>query len=206
MTDRAERYWNRHAGNYDRSMRLLGRPIPRMLDLVADEIRGAAEVLEVAAGTGLVTVAIARVAGQVTATDYAAQMIARLDGRLAVEGLRNVVTSVADLETATRGPKRYDAVVAANVLHLVPDLDAALAALAGAVRSGGTVVVPTFCHAETVRSRLLSRVLALTGFPGSRRLRASALRSACEAAGLRVTRTEVVPGPIPVGFVAGRRP
>jgi len=202
MADRGERYWNRHARGYDGSMRLLGRPMPRMLELVADAVRGAGEVLEVAAGTGLVTVAIARVAGRVTATDYAPAMLERLRARVDGEGLTNVSTLVADLLAAAAFRPRHDAVVAANVLHLVPDLPAALDALADAVRPGGAVVVPTFCHAETLGSRVLSRVLALTGFPASRRLTAATLRTACEAAGLRVTRTELIPGAIPIAFVA----
>ncbi len=64
------RYWNRHARNYDRSMKLLGRPIPGMVARAAEAVRGTQRVLEVAAGTGLVTPALAREAGFVLATDY----------------------------------------------------------------------------------------------------------------------------------------
>ena len=199
-TDPTVGYWDRVASRYDGSMRLLGRPMPRMLALVAETLRGAEDVLEVAAGTGLVTLAIARVAGHVTATDSAPAMIARLRGRLAEEGITNVSTSVADLHEATNsGP--HDAVVAANVLHLVPDLPSALRALASAVRPGGVLVLPTFCHAETWGSRVLSRVLALTGFPGRRRMSSASFRASCEAAGLRVRREEVIPGPIPIAFL-----
>jgi hypothetical protein len=53
-------YWDRHARNYDRSMAIFGGPIPRMVDLAADAVRGSARVLEVAAGTGLVTASRAR--------------------------------------------------------------------------------------------------------------------------------------------------
>jgi hypothetical protein len=62
-------YWERHAGNYDRSMRVLGRPLPRMLELTVRAVRGSEHVLEVAAGTGLVTVAVGPVVGQLVATD-----------------------------------------------------------------------------------------------------------------------------------------
>lgn len=51
--DNAREYWNRFAKNYDRSMRLLGGPIPRMVGLVAEGVCGVPRVLEVAAGTGL---------------------------------------------------------------------------------------------------------------------------------------------------------
>src|SRR5690606_16826823 len=45
--------------------------------------------------------------------------------------------------------------------------------------------------------------LAVTGFPGHRRFTAKSLQQAVEEAGLRVTRTETLPGPIPVGYVEG---
>lgn len=103
-------------------------------------------------------------------------------------------------------PASFDAVVCANVLHLLPDLPGALAALQRVLRPGGKLVAPTFCHAETRTSRAVSRVLALTGFPSQRRLSSRTLREALESARFHVTRTELLPGLIPVGFVAGVSP
>jgi phosphatidylethanolamine/phosphatidyl-N-methylethanolamine N-methyltransferase len=42
--DRA--YWERHAKRYDASLRILGRPMPRMLELTVEAVRGAEVVLE----------------------------------------------------------------------------------------------------------------------------------------------------------------
>lgn len=67
MSDADQRYWNNHAKNYDRSMALLGEPIPRMVELVGEAVRGLERVLEVAAGTGLVTPALAVGAGGIAA-------------------------------------------------------------------------------------------------------------------------------------------
>jgi len=67
MSDRD--YWERHARKYDASLRPLGKPLPRMLALATEAVRGRARVLEVAAGTGLVTLALARSATSVVASD-----------------------------------------------------------------------------------------------------------------------------------------
>lgn len=196
-------YWNRHARNYDRSMLLLGRPIPRMIELTVAELKGAGEVLEVAAGTGLLTLPVARVARRVVATDYSEAMIGVLQQRVLEAGLTNVECSKRDVYGLGFPPASFDAVVCANVLHLLPDLPGALAALKAVLRPGGKLVAPTFCHAETRASRAISRVLALTGFPSQRRLSSRTLREALEGAGLQVTRHETLPGLIPVSFVAG---
>ena len=89
------------------------------------------------------------------------------------------------------------------MLHLVPDLRGALAALQRVTRPGGRIIVPTYCHDETALSWLVSRVLAVTGFPGHRRFTVRSLREAVEAAGVRVTRSETLPGLIPISYIEG---
>lgn len=203
MTDEGRKYWDTHAKNYDRSMALLGRPIPRMVELAGEGVRGVARVLEVAAGTGLVTPALAAAANDVVATDYSAAMVATLQRRVGDAGLTNVRFEHADLYALRFEPHTFDAVVAANVLHLVPDLRGALAALQRVTRPGGRIIVPTYCHDETALSWLVSRVLAVTGFPGHRRFTVRSLREAVEAAGVRVTRSETLPGLIPISYIEG---
>ena len=85
----ARGYWERNASRYDASARLIGRPLPRMLELVSGAVDVADRVLEVAAGTGIVTIAIAGRAKEVVATDYAAAMVEMLERRVRSEGLEN---------------------------------------------------------------------------------------------------------------------
>ena len=197
--DRA--YWDRHSTNYARSMLLLGKPLPRVLKLTETSVSGAGDVLEVAAGTGLFTERIAPHVRQLVATDYSASMVELLTQRIRDGGLANVQCLQADIYKLEFPPDSFDVVIAANVLHLVPDLSGALASLQRVLRPTGKLIVPTFCHNETILSRTLSRALALTGFPGQRRFTGRSLRSALESAGLQITRSEIVPGVIPIAYV-----
>lgn len=201
MIAAGQTYWERHAKRYDRSTRFLSRPTPRMLELAVDAARGSNDVLEVAAGTGLLTAAIATVVTSVIATDYAPAMVAQLEARLRTEKIENVVCQQADINALPFPERSFDAVVAANVLHLVPDLEQSLASLRRILRANGHLIAPTYLHAENFRASLLSRLLALTGFPGSRRFRSSTLRNAIEAAGFRIEVFETIRGPFPIGFV-----
>ena len=202
MSDRD--YWERHARNYDASLRwVLGRPLPRMLELVSEAVQGKGRVLEVAAGTGIVTSAIAQTCGAVVATDYASAMVDALEQRVRDAGLDNVACEQADIYALPYEACEFDAVVAANVLHLVPDLPAALNALKKVIKPGGLLVLPTFCHDETRVSWLVSRLLAVTGFPGHRRFTMRSLRGALEENEIQIDRAELLPGLIPIGFVAG---
>jgi ubiquinone/menaquinone biosynthesis C-methylase UbiE len=175
-----------------------------MLELAAGAVRGCNRVLEVAAGTGLVTLALARAAHEVVATDYADAMLTTLTRRLSEAGLSNVHAQQADLYALPFEAASFDAVVAANVLHLVPDLPRAIASLRRVLQPGRSLVVPTFCHDETALSWVVSRALAVTGFPGQRRFSAASLRAALEREGLQITREELLPGLIPIVFCEGR--
>jgi phosphatidylethanolamine/phosphatidyl-N-methylethanolamine N-methyltransferase len=201
--ERERAFWDRVAPRYDLSMKLLGGPFPRMLELVGESVASADRVLEVAAGTGLVTAAIAPRVGHLVATDYAQAMLGVLRRRVEEAGFANVVCERADLYALPYPPASFDAVVACNVLHLVPDLSGALASLHGALRPGGRLIAPTFCHHQTLRSRLASRALSVFGQPMHRRFTTGTLRSALEQAGLRVPRAETLPGLIPIGYVEG---
>ena len=195
-------YWERHARNYDASLRwVLGRPLPRLLELASEAVQGNRRVLEVAAGTGIVTSALAQTSDHVVATDYAAAMVDALEQRVQGAGLENVTCEQADIYSLSYSASEFDAVVAANVLHLVPDLPAAIQALRSVTKPGGVLVAPTFCHDETRMSWLVSRILAVSGFPGHRRFTMQSLRGALEENGLQIVQAELLPGLIPIGFV-----
>lgn len=197
-------YWERHARNYDASLRwVLGRPLPRMLELASEAVRGKRRVLEVAAGTGIVTSAIAQTSNSVVATDYAAAMVEALEQRVQHAGLKNVTCEQADIYALPYEAGEFDAVVAANVLHLVPDLPVAIRALRNVTKPVGSLVAPTFCHDETKTSWLVSRLLVVSGFPGHRCFTMQSLRSTLEDNGLHVAHAELLPGLIPIGFVEG---
>jgi ubiquinone/menaquinone biosynthesis C-methylase UbiE len=183
-------------------MGLFGRPLPRVLELTAEDVAGAETALEVAAGTGLMTAAIAPRVRRLVATDYADAMVALLRKRVRDAGLSNVECARGDICALEYPPASFDLVVAGNVLHLVPDLDRALRALCHVLRPGGRLITPTFCHDETRLSWVVSRLLVgLAGQPMHRRFTSQSLRQALERSGLRVSRLETVPGLIPITYV-----
>ena len=201
--DRDRHFWEQKAPQYDRVAKgVFGRPLPRVLELTASGVSGAETVLEVAAGTGLMTAAIAPRVRHVVATDYADNMLALLRERMKSAGISNVEATHRDIYALGYPPASFDVVVAGNVLHLVPDLERALGALCHVLRPGGKLITPTFVHDETALAWVASRVLAYAlGQPMHRRFTAASLRHALEQQGLRITRAETIPGVIPVAYV-----
>jgi phosphatidylethanolamine/phosphatidyl-N-methylethanolamine N-methyltransferase len=203
VTERREeagrRFWERNAGRYDRSMAIFGGPVPRMAALVADAVRGSSRALELASGTGLVTEAIAPEVGTLLATDYAESMVQATRAR--VGHLANVRCEARNVYALGEEVGSFDAVIAANVLHLLPDLAGGLAAMRAVLSPYGKLVVPTYCHGQNLRARVVSGTLSVLSFPVARRFDLGGLIAAVVEARFVVEWAELLPGLLPIGFV-----
>ena len=82
----------------------------------------------------------------------------------------------------------------------------AIRRMVAALRPGGRLVVPTYCHDATAVSRCVSGGMSLVGFPGQRRLTLDGLAGLVTDAGLVLRQAELVPGLLPIGFVVVERP
>jgi SAM-dependent methyltransferase len=131
-------------------------------------------------------------------------MVSPLDERVVSLGLSNVETQVLDVYELSDSAT-FDAIVATNVLHLLPDVDAALTRMVQALVPGGLLVVPTFCHAQTWVATATSGVMGLFGFPGQRRLNLEGLTGLLKRPELRVEEALVLKGLLPIGFVTAER-
>jgi ubiquinone/menaquinone biosynthesis C-methylase UbiE len=99
--------------------------------------------VDLGAGTGFVTTALAPLVSSVLAVDISAAMAASLAERAAHDGLANVSTEVCDLRDFQLGPASVDLVVSSYALHHLPDAEkrARVARASRWLRPGGRLVV-----------------------------------------------------------------
>lgn len=145
---RQARFWDRLARRYaaDPIADLPG--YERTLSRVTSLLSPRDSVLEVGCGTGTTALRLAPHTGRLLATDLSAEMIAIAREKLAAAPQPQLRFEVADAESAPAAGARHDAVLAFNVLHLVSDLDAALAPLVAQLKPGGRLISKTPCLAE----------------------------------------------------------
>jgi SAM-dependent methyltransferase len=159
--DRRVDNWHSHVTSAPAFEQVLGRLIwlasPKPTDACVD----------LGAGTGFVTTALAPRVSSVVAVDISAAMIASLAGRAARDGLTNVSTQVGDLRECELPPGSADLIVSNYALHHLPDPDkrALVVRAARWLRPGGRLVIADmmFGRGASPRDRAILRqkVIAL---------------------------------------------
>ena len=159
-TNPAVRFYDDLAATYDHEQFCTGVAIARRTEVALFEARlpelfaGRGRILEIGAGTGIFTLAIARVCREVVAVDLSANMLRILEGKVRAEGLGNVRTLQGDVETLPlEGP--FAVVCAFSALEYLQDLPALLRRLGPEVEPGGIVY---FLTARTSLFRLFTQM------------------------------------------------
>lgn len=135
--------WDALAAGYDAHVTPLTRRLARdLLDRV--DPRPGMDLLDVAAGTGAVSVMAAQAGARVVAVDHAPQMIERLRARARAEDLSNLDGRVMDGHALDLPDETFDVAVSLHGVALFPDVDRGLAELARVTRPGGKVVIGAF--------------------------------------------------------------
>jgi len=123
--------------------------------------------VDLGAGTGFVTTALAPMVSSVLAVDISAAMTTSLAERAARDGLQNVSTEVSDLREFRMPPASVDLVVSSYALHHLTDADkrVLVARAARWLRPGGRLVIADmmFGRGRSQRDRdiLCQKVTAL---------------------------------------------
>lgn len=104
------------------------------------------QVLELGCGTGTTAVHLAPSAGSYVGTDVSSEMIGI--ARRKAEGMDNLSFNVAGAVDALADGARPDAVLAFNLLHLLPDAAETVHAVHARLAPGGLFISKTACIAE----------------------------------------------------------
>jgi ubiquinone/menaquinone biosynthesis C-methylase UbiE len=196
--------WHRHAPTLHA---WLGPATERMLDLAG--VRSGQRVLDVAAGAGEQTLAIARrvgPGGSVLASDLSPRILELAAAEARRAGLGNVSTQVMDGEQLTLPDASVDVVISRVGLIYFPDQHRALSEMRRVLVPGGRVAAIVYSTPErnaffstpvSIIRRRANLGAPLPGQPGPFSLGApGVLAAAYERAGFRDVVVEVVAAPL----------
>jgi ubiquinone/menaquinone biosynthesis C-methylase UbiE len=160
--ERLRRYWDRHAGSYDRQMQFIERKL--FGDSRQWVCRGAAgDVLEVGIGTGL-NLGHYPAAGTLTGVDLSPEMLEHARRRAAAGG-RPVTLRVGDAHHLEFPDHSFDTVVCTFALCAIPDERRAVAEMWRVLRPGGQLRLADHVVSTSAPVRLLQRLLEVVSIP-----------------------------------------
>ncbi|MDR2898622.1 MAG: class I SAM-dependent methyltransferase [Spirochaetaceae bacterium] len=133
-------FWDFCAPVYDIFEALNGRAYAGMLKNVQSLIPNGATVLETAAGTGSISLAVADKASRVLCTDISEQMLDRARRKAIKHRIQNIDFANRSIYSLGVEDASFDIVIAGQVLHLIDEPEKAAAELRRAAKQ--TVILP----------------------------------------------------------------
>ncbi|MEL7547749.1 MAG: class I SAM-dependent methyltransferase [Pseudomonadota bacterium] len=158
------RFWDKTADKYSKQPIGDEKSYARKLTETQRLMRPDMTVLEFGCGTGSTAIAHAGHVAHIDATDFSPEMIAIANQRAKETSTQNVNFQVSGVEEFEAAPESYDMVLMLNLLHLVPDRDAALQKAYRLLKPGGHLVTSTVCLSDGLSLfRILIPIMRLIG-------------------------------------------
>ena len=165
----------------------------RLYAAICDRIRAGLKrdmnILELACGSGQLSLRLSTHVQLWEATDFSENMIREAKKKSCSGRLH---FSVQDATNLPYADSSFDAVVIANALHIMPNPERALSEIRRVLKPGGLLYAPTFVHGKGAGFRLRTRLLSLAGFRVYSPWTAGEFADYISGRGFEVTKTELL--------------
>ncbi|MFK7838380.1 MAG: class I SAM-dependent methyltransferase [Sulfitobacter sp.] len=141
-------FWDKHARKYAASAIGNVDAYEMTLAKTRAHLTPQMKVIEIGAGTGSTALLLAPDVAGLTATDLSPEMMRIAQEKAVADGVNNVTFKVSSAQDAAGEVAAFDAVLAFNLLHLVPDLEGVLDTLSRNLKPGALFISKTVCLAE----------------------------------------------------------
>ena len=194
-------FWDRAAGLYDLFEWSNRKVNAAARTRVGELVPAGARVLDCAAGTGEFSLAAARRAKSVLCTDQSEAMLARARKKVRKRGLSNVNFARRDVTDLPDPDGSFDAVIAANVLHLLPQPETAVRELWRVTAPGGRLILPTYLQGKAgAACGSMIKIYQGVGFHYEHAFTPETYWEFLEGLKLAPVTLEVIPGGVPEGI------
>ena len=200
-------FWDRVAWLYDLVERSNREVNAAAAARVTELVPAGAKVLDCAAGTGEFSLAAARRAESVLCTDQSLSMLKRAGKKAKRRGLANISFAQRDVTALSDRDGSFDVVIAANVLHLLPQPERAVRELWRVTASGGRLILPTYLQGKVGAAYgTMIKIYQGVGFHYEHAFTPETYRMFLERLELGPVTVEVISGHVPEGIAVLKKP
>lgn len=201
-------FWDRVADKYSKQPVADPESYQLKLKRTQELFTPESKVLEFGCGTGTTALIHAPHVKSILATDISEKMIEICNQKLADTDVTNVEFQQTTLEDLQVEPESFDVIMGHSILHLLPDMEAALARTFQLLKPGGVFVSSTVCMGESM-ARMIIPFLTVGRwfgrFPYVKSLRIETLEQKVKDAGFEIIES-TSPGKKIVCFMVARKP
>jgi hypothetical protein len=195
-------FWEKWAVRYDKTMRGSGRLYWSIISNMEQTLNRNMTVLELACGTGLLSVKIAPTVKHLESTDFSQEMIVQAKKKVHSSKL---FFSVQDATALPYAPKTFDAVIISNALHIMPEPQKALSEIKRVLRDDGILIAPTFTAAGSLGGRIKNRIMELSGFKVFHKWTPESYLAFLKSNGFEIQKSEVLSGALTLTYAEARK-
>lgn len=160
-----QKFWEKQAASYD--CRVIGflQEYQKIIKQVKHYTRDDYTVLDVACGTGAISLEIAKYADKIEAVDISPNMIEIAKQKAKERGINNISFNIADAYHLPYSNNYFDIVILANALHVVKNPIAVLSEIRRTLKDDALLLLSVECSGEHSRSisLLMQRTVKLLG-------------------------------------------
>lgn len=200
------RFWDKVAPSYSKKPVADEKAYEQTLERVRVRLGGSERVLELGCGTGSTALKLAGSARSIEATDVSPVMIDIARKKAQAAGVDNVNFEVGTLDSARLAGRRFDVVMAFNLLHLLPDIHSSVVRIVELIEPGGWFIAKTPCVGDMgiwVRGAIpIMRMFGRAPFVNF--VTRSDVESATVAAGLEIVETDFFPNKSECLYIVAR--
>jgi ubiquinone/menaquinone biosynthesis C-methylase UbiE len=205
MKDRVteeRKFWDSFAEKYDGFIhKRASKSYDKLFKKLRIDTQNCNDLLEIATGTGLISIELSNQISNITAIDIAPKMIEIAKSKAKNHNITNINFQVGDSCNLDLESEYFDVVIASNVLHLLFAPEEAFQEMKRVLKNNGEIIIPTYCHGENIKTLMISRLMGLFGFRARNRWSIKSFKSFVEKNGFKIDESEVFKDKIPLIYI-----
>jgi ubiquinone/menaquinone biosynthesis C-methylase UbiE len=200
--DKERQFWDSYANKYDTFIeKRAEEAYDSLFKMFAADTVQSKKLLEIATGTGLISLSLCKQVPSITATDLSPEMIKIAKTKAEKQSVKNVFFDVQDVCNLSFPGKSFDTIIASNVLHLLFKPDLALLEMKRVLTNKGKIIIPAYCHGQHLLSHCISRAMGFAGFKARSRWSEKSFKSFVEKNGFKIIKSKRLKGLIPLIYI-----
>ncbi len=149
--NREAKFWDKRADRYSERPVSDKAAYQKKLEITRSCLRPDMQVLEIGCGTGSTAIAHAPYVRHILATDVSPRMIEIAKGKAEAARIDNVTFAARAVGELEFPDQEFDVVMALNILHLLEEMETAIADAYRILKPGGVFVTSTACIGDMMK-------------------------------------------------------